>query len=747
MVITTKGKGSLERLTGDKYFNLIEHAADGIAILQDGVFKLVNTALARISGYDKEELLGMPFTQLLTPESQKLTLARYQARLAGKKVPPVYEIKAVIKDGEVRDIEVNAALTEYEGRIADEVIIRDITERKKAEEALQESQKFSSSLLENSPNPMSVINPDTSVRYVNPAFEKLTGFTLAEIAGRKTPYPWWPEEQRKEMTAGLKNAMARGGRRSERNFQKKNGERFWVVLNSAPVVHKGKLIYFLINWLDITEHKQADKALREAEEKFKNLVEATSDWIWEADETGTFTFVSPKIKDILGYEVNEVVGKRKTLDFTPKAEARKWLSRFKEINAKKVPFFGFEITHLRKNGNHVVFEISGIPLFDSTGNFKGFVGINKDITERKQAEEKVRSAAEEWRTTFDSITDFVSIHDRDNRIVRVNKAFADAHKTTPKEFIGKVCHQLVHGTKEAPANCPHRKTLKTGKPATIEVFDPNLGIYVQESTSPIFDKKGKVAGSVHIAKNITEQKRMEEQLMLTDRLASIGELASGIAHELNNPLTSVIGFSQLLMEENIPDNLKEDLGTIYSEAQRASSIVKNLLTFARKHAPMRQLSQVNTIIDDVLKLRAYEHKVNNIEVNKRFATNLPEIMVDYFQMQQVFLNIVANAETAMLQANDRGKLDIATGKTNNIIKVTITDDGPGIARENLRRVFDPFFTTKEVGKGTGLGLSICHGIVTEHGGRIYAESEIGKGATFVVELPVDGSLRRKEVQA
>jgi signal transduction histidine kinase len=231
---------------------------------------------------------------------------------------------------------------------------------------------------------------------------------------------------------------------------------------------------------------------------------------------------------------------------------------------------------------------------------------------------------------------------------------------------------------------------------------------------------------------------MEEQLMLTDRLASIGELASGIAHELNNPLTSVIGFSQLLLEEDIPENLKEDLGTIYSEAQRASAIVKNLLTFARKHAPMMQISQVNNILEDVLKLRAYEHKVNNIEMEKHFTPELPEIMVDYFQMQQVFLNLIVNAESAMLEANGKGKMVITTGRVNNTIKVSIADNGPGIAKENLRRVFDPFFTTKEVGKGTGLGLSICHGIVTGHGGKIYAEGEIKQGAKFVVELPLNG---------
>jgi signal transduction histidine kinase len=230
---------------------------------------------------------------------------------------------------------------------------------------------------------------------------------------------------------------------------------------------------------------------------------------------------------------------------------------------------------------------------------------------------------------------------------------------------------------------------------------------------------------------------MEEQLIVTDRLASIGELSSGIAHELNNPLTSVIGFSQLLMEGDVPENMKENLATIYEEAQRAAVIVKNLLTFARKHAPVKQRSQVNTAVEGVLKLRSYEQKVNNIEVEKHLAVNLPEIMMDSFQIQQVFLNIIVNAEFAMLEAHQKGKLTITTEVSNSMVKISFGDDGPGISEVNLKRIFDPFFTTKEVGKGTGLGLSICHGIVTEHGGQIYAKSEYGQGTTFIVELPID----------
>ena len=234
----------------------------------------------------------------------------------------------------------------------------------------------------------------------------------------------------------------------------------------------------------------------------------------------------------------------------------------------------------------------------------------------------------------------------------------------------------------------------------------------------------------------TEQRRAGEQMLITDRLASIGELASGLAHELNNPLTGVIGFSQLLLNKDLPDEIKEDIKIIYSEAKRAADVMKNLLIFARKHAPVKQLVDINGVIEKVLTLRAYEHKVENIQVVNRFSADLPPTMADYFQLQQVFLNIIINAEHFMLEAHQRGTLTITTRRAGNHIIASFADDGPGIAKEDLAHLFDPFFTTKEVGEGTGLGLSICHGIVTEHNGLLYAESQPGKGATFVVELPV-----------
>jgi PAS domain S-box-containing protein len=358
--------------------------------------------------------------------------------------------------------------------------------------------------------------------------------------------------------------------------------------------------------------------------------------------------------------------------------------------------------------------------------------------ERKQADEAIRQAAQEWRETFDSISDMISILDKDSKITRVNKAFADFVGMKPAEVIGKTCYELVHGTKKPPQECPYYRTLKTKKPAVAELFEPSLNVYLVASTSPIFDEKGRVVGSVHIARDITEQKKVQERIVVSDRLITVGEMASGIAHELNNPLTGVIGLSQLLVGKDMPDAIRKDVETICSEAQRAATIVKNLLTFARKHTPTRQPTQTNNIIEDVLKLRSYEHRINNIQVERQLDTELPEIMADYFQIQQVFLNIILNAEGAMAEAHNQGTLTITTERVNGNIKVSFTDDGPGIPRENLSRLFDPFFTTKEVGKGTGLGLSICYGIVSEHNGKIYAESKTDKGATFIVELPLNG---------
>jgi PAS domain S-box-containing protein len=488
----------------------------------------------------------------------------------------------------------------------------------------------------------------------------------------------------------------------------------------------------------VPNQRKEEPTKENAATKRAKLLEAT----FEASSVGfgilinnIFSEVNDACCKMLGYSREEIIGKELRI-FCPTEEEYQTIEHMYPI-ISRLCFATTETRLSRKDGKIVNISMS-FSAIDKQYSSQGVAVSAIDITARKRVEERLEKAAREWGATFDSMTDLIIILDNNNRIIRVNKAVADLLKTIPNELIGKYCHEVMHGTKEPPINCPHMETLKTSKPAVIDDYNYNFEVYFHESSSPLFNEKGEVDGSIILARDITQQKRIEEQLILADRLASIGELSSGIAHELNNPLTSVIGFSQLLMEGDVPDNIKEDLAIVYNEAQRAAAIVKNLLTFARKHTPVKQLSQINTVIEDVLRLRTYEQKVDNIEVEKHLANSLPEIMIDPFQMQQVFLNIIVNAEFAMLEAHNKGKMVITTERSENIIRITFTDDGSGITQENLKHMFDPFFTTKEVGKGTGLGLSICHGIVTEHGGQIYARSGKGQGATFIIELPLNG---------
>jgi two-component system NtrC family sensor kinase len=210
---------------------------------------------------------------------------------------------------------------------------------------------------------------------------------------------------------------------------------------------------------------------------------------------------------------------------------------------------------------------------------------------------------------------------------------------------------------------------------------------------------------------------------------------SGVAHELNNPLTGIMGFAQLLLLRDLDDQSRKQVETIYAEAERASKIVSNLLTFARRRKAQKEPANLNTLIERVLELRNYDLRVRNIDVQLALDSSLPETMVDTNQIQQVFLNVVINAEQAM-KDGETGTLRIATRTSGRNVTVSFEDSGAGMSEETVRRIFDPFFTTKDAGEGTGLGLTISYGIIEDHGGRIWAESEPRRGTRFVVELPI-----------
>ncbi len=239
-----------------------------------------------------------------------------------------------------------------------------------------------------------------------------------------------------------------------------------------------------------------------------------------------------------------------------------------------------------------------------------------------------------------------------------------------------------------------------------------------------------------LEKTVETLKTTQEQLVQSEKLSAVGQFVAGVAHELNNPLTAVIGFSDLLRHTSADSALKPQLEIIAKSAQRCHKIVHSLLSFARQHPPERKLVKINGVIDEVLEIMAYDFRTSNIAVVREYASDLPMIMADAHQLQQVFVNILSNARQAIQSFRRDGRIVVRTVVDGRNLRIEFSDNGPGISAENITRIFDPFFTTKAVGKGTGLGLSLSYGIVSEHHGKIVAQSEPGKGATFVIELPV-----------
>lgn len=368
--------------------------------------------------------------------------------------------------------------------------------------------------------------------------------------------------------------------------------------------------------------------------------------------------------------------------------------------------------------------------------------------ERKQAEEKIKRAAQEWRTTFDSISDMISIHDKEHKIVRVNMTLARFFKKEPQELIGKRCCELFHNIKQPCQNCPHVQTLKTKKPATVEFFEPHMGIHVGISTSPIFDKEGEVTGSVHLIKNITERKLAEEQLIKANKKLEEynklkDEFVSTASHELRTPLSIIMGAIKLVLDE-IPGKIVPEQRDVLAEAmenvQRLSNTVSSLLNISRIESGRMEWQAVSVNIcgligDTVSNCKALA-RGKGISLEYEADQRNIDILVDPDKTKQVLINLISNS----LKFTPKGGwVKVSCTEQEGEILVSVEDCGVGIAQEDMPKLFDKFTQFgRKAGpgeKGTGLGLAISKKIVEMAKGRIWVESKPGKGSTFTFTLP------------
>jgi len=593
--------GNIFQILAEKSSDVISH----VRLAPEFKVIYVSPSISRITGYTQEECYEDPSLIIgrLTPEDSgplKNLLDPYTPSMT----EPVV-LRGTKKDGTAVWVELTRTVVQNSS--ADYVdayfICRDITRRKYTQQALQESQKFISSLLENAPHAIVVINPDTSIRYVNPIWEEINGWRLDEITGVKAPYPWWPEDQREAFTQNFKKAMEQGSGKGEVVSMKKNGERYWLSMNWTTVSDGGKIQYMLVNSDDITERKRAEEQLQEHKSLIESILASLPEGILVTD--------------------------------------------------------GQDRVVLANEAFHRIFHLS-----------------KKTIQAR----------------SFQELVRLDSLHD--------------------------LCRSVRQGT-AACSNLELRYRMRGRE----KIIASNVVSMDADRLLIIFS-------------DVSQEMEDKEKLYLTDRLASLGQMAAGLAHELNNPLTAILTLSQLLLHHSLPGEDQEDMKCIYEEAQRATRIVKDVLLFARNNNYENGHSSANEVVRDVLRLRQHDEKVSNINVVTHLAEDMPEIAIDRFQLQQVFLNIILNAEAAIEDTDRPGLLTVTTERDSDLVRIHFADNGCGIKKSVMPRIFDPFFTTKEIGKGTGLGLSVCYGIVVKHGGKISVRSQPGQGATFSIEIPV-----------
>ena len=475
---------------------------------------------------------------------------------------------------------------------------------------------------------------------------------------------------------------------------------------------------------------------REAERRYRELFDSIQEGLFFATPDGQFLDVNDAMVRMLGYESREELLRADVSPHLYPTPAAK--DRFVQAIAERGALRNYEATLRRKDGSllHTLQNISAVR--DSQGHVVQIRGLMLDVTEQKMFQSQLQRERDFNQKILNTTQSMILVLDTAGLISYANRRCFEAGYRE-EELIG---HRLVKWVEHS-----HRKDFEDALETTahgqqvenlelrVKRSDGSMG-HFSISLSPMRDESSQVNSVVVVMTDITDAALLQAKLAHAEKMATIGRLVSGVAHEVNNPLAAILGFTDLLLENpEVPSSAREDLQIILHETQRTKEIVQDLLSFARQKPAQREAIQLNATLRQTIKLRSYDFASHGVEVSEEFDENLENAMGDAQQLQQVFLNILNNAYDAIQESGNRGKIRIRTRRAVDCIEVAFIDNGTGVS--DAERIFDPFFTTKQAGKGTGLGLSICYGIVRAHGGEILCWNNEGEsGSTFVVRLPV-----------
>ncbi|HWY54044.1 MAG TPA: PAS domain S-box protein [Terriglobales bacterium] len=616
-------------------------------------------------------------------------------------------------------------------------LVRDLQERATAPtdqqldqlgEIIARSQRSFKELIDSFDDIAFAASLDGTIKTVNRRLTELLGIPYADVIGHRGE-EFLEQPKREDVDRGLARFLEKRRWSGVVRVRLKASARLLYFDCALNAIVKGdEVVGVSALARDVTEE-------REKERRFTELFETLQEGVYFSTPEGKLLDGNVALVYVLGYESKEEL---LSLD-----------SRALNFDPNQTPVLGRsaddqggvrtrEITLRRKDGTPGIFLDTSRAVWDAGGKIVRYQGTLVDVTQRREMEKALRRQEEFQRYLLESFPDLILVIDLNGRYSFVSSRIHDLRGYKPEDLLGKKVEEEEDHSPELLGlyrdlvtsrrmfgSCDYNARHRDGSWRTMRA-----------SASPLFDAENKLSGAIVSVRDITVEKKLEQQIIQSERLAAMGQMIGGFAHELNNPLTSILGMSELLQEGEAPESVRKQMVILQQQARRAAEIVQNLMYFSRPPAPGKSPIDLAELVQRTLHLHAYSLRKSNITVDFLKENSVPAISGDAHQLMQVFLNLILNSEQAMREVRDRGTLRIRMEKNQKSVSVIFQDDGPGISPDILPNIFDPFYTTKRPGRGTGLGLSICKAILREHNGNVEAASGPGGGAVFTVTLPV-----------
>jgi PAS domain S-box-containing protein len=573
---------------------------------------------------------------------------------------------------------------------------------------------------------------DGTLRTVNKRVTELMGRAYGEIVNHKLD-DLLEEPKRPDVESGLSRFLEKRRWSGLVTAKIKNSPRvryFDCVLNA--IVKSDEVVGVSVLARDVTEE-------REKERRFTELFETLQEGVYFSTPEGKLQDANVALVQMLRYGSKEELIALETTGLNSDKDQPPVLGRGADdrggVRTREIPL-------RRKDGSTGVFLDSSRAVWDESGAIIRYQGTLVDVTGRREMERALRQQEEFQRYLLESFPDLILVIDLEERYSFVSARIRDLLGYKPSDLIATKLNEKPGHSTEFVTLCREVNAGKKKFGFCEFAAQHRDGSWrtMRASASPLYDAENRLSGVIASVRDITIEKKLEQQIIQSERLAAMGQMIGGFAHELNNPLTSILGLTELLLEDQKDTPAQKQLTMLQQQGRRAAEIVHNLTYFSRPPSPGKSPIQLSELVQRTLHLHAYSLRKNNITVDFIPDATVPMVSGDPHQLMQVFLNLILNAEQAMREVHDKGTLRIRMAKGDGVSLVTFEDNGPGIAADILPNIFDPFYTTKRPGRGTGLGLSISKAILREHGGNVEAASGPGGGATFTVSLPIEQKL-------